>query len=400
MFFLVLVQIQCAWRCKGALNKSKLLIFFKIASIEIQRIFRGFIQRKKVAKKRKWYNAEPGPERIKLGLDLIQKSREEFKNKRNEIDSLHSAQEKVESSINLIYKELRDSEKELDLITSEMEEIDLVEKNINNVCQNMGSVKEKNLSKHASIDQSLQNEKIERKKKKLFLESEFNQLFREIEGKREGLRKLEISIADIEATRQIKDREFDRLQRDLMELLHDQKFELEQVRAKGIELETATAASAASAEATANKARENERQTNNMFHQQEELMKFQFMSMSLSYFSSLSMLQQMRGFSSNTAANAISTSAEAAATAAATAAAANITSLSNGKGFMKSPIESAIDKRETKLKQVQEIEKMIQIPKEQLPQDCRKWTLCDVSRWLSALSLDVYVEVRDSTISN
>ena len=60
---------------------------------------------------------------------------------------------------------------------------------------------------------------------------------------------------------------------------------------KGIELETATATEAAAAAATAAKAKANEKRSREMFSSTEELMKFQFMSMSLSYFSSLSMLR-------------------------------------------------------------------------------------------------------------
>ena len=48
-------------------------------------------------------------------------------------------------------------------------------------------------------------------------------------------------ISDMETTRQRKDREFQRLQRNLMELLAEQKDELDRLRKKGIELETATA---------------------------------------------------------------------------------------------------------------------------------------------------------------
>merc|ERR1712159_613180 len=54
----------------------------------------------------------------------------------------------------------------------------------------------------------------------------------------------EVSIADMDATRVRKDREFSRLQRNLMELLQEQKYELDTLREKGIELETATANSA------------------------------------------------------------------------------------------------------------------------------------------------------------
>ena len=103
-------------------------------------------------------------------------------------------------------------------------------------------------------------------------------MFSEVEAKKTALAQLEIQIADMEATRLRKDREFTRLQRNLMELLEEQKFELDQLRERGIELETATAVSAAAATATAHKAKEHEKRSQAMFQSTEELMKFQFMS--------------------------------------------------------------------------------------------------------------------------
>jgi len=61
-----------------------------------------------------------------------------------------------------------------------------------------------------------------------------------------------------------------------------------------------------------------------MFAQTEELMKFQFMSLSLSYFSSLTMLKQLKDMNADTTTVAVTSSADAAAAAAAASAAANI----------------------------------------------------------------------------
>lgn len=112
-----------------------------------------------------------------------------------------------------------------------------------------------------------------------------------------------------------------------MELLSEQKRELDNVREKGIQLETAVATSAAAAAATAQRARDHEAKAASMYEQTEELMKFQFMSMSLSYFSSLNMMKQMREINADTTTAAVAGSADAAAAAAASAAAASIPSL-------------------------------------------------------------------------
>ena len=104
----------------------------------------------------------------------------------------------------------------------------------------------------------------------------------------------------------------------------EQKQELDDLREKGIELETATATTAAAAVATAQKAKEHEQRSTAMFSQTEELMKFQFMSMSLSYFSSLNMLKSLRDMNADTTSAAIALSADASSTAASVAAAANL----------------------------------------------------------------------------
>merc|ERR1712028_110820 len=92
-------------------------------------------------------------------------------------------------------------------------------------------------------------------------------------------------------------------------------------------LETATAVSAAAATATAHKAKEHEKRSQAMFQSTEELMKFQFMSMSLGYFSSLNMLKNLREINAETTTAAIASSADSAAAATA----ANIPSMKHLK---------------------------------------------------------------------
>ena len=97
--------------------------------------------------------------------------------------------------------------------------------------------------------------------------------------------------------------------------------------------QVASATSAAAATATAQRAKEHEERSSVMYSQTEELMKFQFMSMSLSYFSGLNMMKQMRDINTDTTTAAIAGSADAAAAAAASAAAASIPSLKHTEGL-------------------------------------------------------------------
>lgn len=49
-----------------------------VAANEVQRVYRGYIGRKTVRRRREWTATEPGPERIKLGLKLIEESKRAF----------------------------------------------------------------------------------------------------------------------------------------------------------------------------------------------------------------------------------------------------------------------------------------------------------------------------------
>jgi hypothetical protein len=241
------------------------------------------------------------------------------------------------------------------------------------------------------MEMAIHLKRAEREKKKQELEIEFSLVFGEVEKKKTQLDRLEVALSDMEATRLRKDREFGRLQRNLMELLEEQKYELDALREKGIELETATATSAAAATATAVKAREHEKKSAVLYSQQEELMKFQFMSMSLSYFSSLNMLKEMRDINSDTTSAAIASTAESAATAAAAAAAANIPNVRGLKLGAGDIIESSVASKNAELKLGLEAQNEAKRSKQQpFPKDVRLWSVNDVSRWLETLTLPQY----------
>ena len=239
-------------------------------------------------------------------MELINESKIAFERQSEEIDALHRAQEKAEARVSHIHVELKESERELGILEKELQDIDQIEKDLQELTHErkllqMGIVnavgidktsqlekeeegmavgggghdifdangegdgnrrktvktgslaldKERMRNKQSeahALEMAIHMKRAEREKKKQELESEFTLVFSEVERKKASLERLEVAIADMEATRQRKDREFGRLQRNLMELLQEQKFELDSLREKGIELETATATSAAAGE--------------------------------------------------------------------------------------------------------------------------------------------------------
>lgn len=262
---------------------------------------------------------------------MIEESKKAFEKQQNEINALHQAQEQAEHCVSEINVQLKESEKELAVLEKELQEIDQIERDLQDLTNEaemldmqgaqegstpIGSgvpteeghsataygfetreeARKRQAEKYA-IEMAIHLKRAEREKKKKELEAEFTSVFSEVEQKKSQLRKLEERISDMEATRMRKEREFARLQRNLMELIDEQKYELEMVREKGIELETAVATSAA---ATTQKQLEHQKKSQAMYESTEELMKFQFMSMSLTYFSSLNMVRSLRDLEADT----------------------------------------------------------------------------------------------------
>ena len=398
-----------------AVEEYRVLCVRRLASTEIQRTLRGSLGRKRAYKVRMWSNAEPGPARIKLGLEFIQDSRNAFERQREEIDTLHRAQEKAETRVSHIYNELKDSEKELVYLERQMEDIDhqehdfgedfhrsrihldgMMHRSVANTPTEVESSLGTPIPKeyNSSVEKKAQVERIKREKQRQHLESELSSVLSVVDEKKRALEHLELAIADIEETRQRKDREFGRLQRNLMELLDQQKEELDELRQKGIELETVTATTAITAASTAERARDHEEKTNTIFNQQEELMKFQFMSMSMSYFSSLNMLNNMRGVTSDITASDVSNSANAAVSAAAAAKVASLPSKKSAPIKLQDTINTAQPNGIIgKVKEKQERDAKNDSNIEPMPPDCSLWTIKDVSRWLRNLSLGVYIDV-------
>eukprot|EP00752_Nemacystus_decipiens_P014642 g13039.t1 len=430
------VKVQAWWRCKSAVEMYARARTTSIAAVEIQRCYRGVIGRKKAARRLAWQRAEPGPERLKLGVRLIEDSKTAFEAQRMEIAALHTAGERAVVRTSRIRRELDTSEKELTTLEREMNEIDHIEGELSQLNHQRNMVQQ-GLMKPGetmtgvdtpapsvsavggtegggwggrgggdqalrdaadkeigfALEMQIQIKRAEREKKRQELEADFRGVRQEVELKRRELERVVAAIGEIEFTRERKSAEFRRMQSNLMELLREQKLELDSVKEKGIQLEVATATSAAAASATAQRAKDHEERSSAMFSQTEELMKFQFMSMSLSYFSSLNMLKTMRDINADTTTAAVTSSADAAAAAAASAAAANIPSIKAGK-----VLESVSDavgqeiglKNKILQEKIEAQEEMEEANAHPFPREVRFWTKEDVGHFLTTLGLRQY----------
>eukprot|EP00953_Heterococcus_sp_UTEX-ZZ885_P003174 2237-Heterococcus_DN1.PRE.3 len=325
-----------------------------------------------------------------------------------------------------------------------------------------------------ALEARIQLKRAERAERKRALETDFAAVFKEVGERRAELEKLGSALKDLEATRDRKQykyqlhgvassknsmfllesqhqhcvmhaetrtlttitatttllllqqgREFTRIQTNLMSLLEEQKNELDALRDTGVQLESAAATTAAAAAATAQRAAQHEAAAATAFGQTEELLMFQMMSMSLSYFSSLNMFKQsdtvdtavytfcccdtaqMREIEADTTTAAITSSADAAAAAAAAASAARVPGVhSLGSSTAASASESAyitqggykLGMNGTELKQKREESEAEAAAAEltraarqrTLPPAVADWSLTDVSYWLHSLSLGEY----------
>lgn len=304
-------KIQAAWRMRAARDHYLESRVFDLAALDVQRVFRGYVARKRAKKMRTWQNAQPGPERIQLGLAMVEETKKEHTRQQNELDALHKAQELAEKRVSQIHVELLESENEMSVLEKELQEIDQIEHDLqelvdesetlharavtedntpigSGISQDRGhnatsyglETKEEARKRQAekyAVEMAIQLKHAEREQKKNELEAEFTSVLADVQKKRAALADLESKISDMESTRLRKDRECARLQRDLMELVDEQRYELELIREKGIELETAVSTSAAASAAAASKQAENAKRSQAMFESSEELMKFQFM---------------------------------------------------------------------------------------------------------------------------
>merc|ERR1711968_171120 len=102
----------------------------EVAAVQVQRIWRGVRGRRKAARKRKWDSTAPGPDRLKLGLTLIEETKEAFQTQQEEINALHRAQERSEARVSEIHEGLKESEEELRVLERELADIDQLDRDL------------------------------------------------------------------------------------------------------------------------------------------------------------------------------------------------------------------------------------------------------------------------------
>ena len=211
-------KVQATWKMMVAREEYRLMRVHMVAAVECQRTYRGHLGRKKAARRREWENAEPGPERLKLGLKLIEESKVAFERQQEEIDALHRSQEKAESRVSHIHVELREAEKELSVLERELQEIDQIERDLHELTHerellqlgitgaagigatgdpnggaDAGAAARQIQAESYALEIAIHRKRAEREKRRQELDAEFAAVFQDVQRKKQALNRLEVS---------------------------------------------------------------------------------------------------------------------------------------------------------------------------------------------------------------
>jgi hypothetical protein len=171
---------------------------------------------------KEWEKAEPGPEKLSLGLKRIEESKAEFARQ-----PLHRAQEQAELKVSEIHSSLKESQKELTVLERELLEINQIEtdlheaemlqtKGVDNGAVALGNgivlnqpnetggfeTKEEARKRQAeayAIEMVIHIKRAEREKKRKELEAEFTSVFNDVQSKKQALEEMEGKLSDMEA---------------------------------------------------------------------------------------------------------------------------------------------------------------------------------------------------------
>ena len=127
------IKIQATYRMHRGVEAYRELQVLHLGAVQVQRVWRGWLGRRRAMKKREWENAQPGPARLQLGVSMIEGAREAFERQRIEIDTLHRAQERKEMEISSIHAGLRESESELQTLKRELREVDQMDRDLHDL---------------------------------------------------------------------------------------------------------------------------------------------------------------------------------------------------------------------------------------------------------------------------
>jgi hypothetical protein len=361
------------------------------AATAIQRIYRGHLGRRRAATERdKYIFSKSQTQGIEFGRQMLLEHK------------LHAT--KLQSDVTLLTQEKVAAEEQVEAL---LEEITSFEEGVRILEKEMHQLAKVEVEAASYMDEE---SKYELREQKMRLDHEFGDMLNKIGNRKDMLSDLEVKLSTIDKARQMKEEELRTLERKLVVLLEEQQNELKAIKRKQDVRGALLAAShdqLMNASSTGSNAplqitngngpsstgamnqvavggggfsgpsMKEKQQVAQLMQSTETLMKFGFMSMSMTYFSSINMVKAMRTVSAQD--TVMAALADTQAQRAAEAIPPSTTGVpvgSNGVGSSGQFLPSL---------------KKGQLPGQEAL-NVSSWSVEDVSRWLQTLSLGQYSE--------
>jgi len=295
--------LQAQHRGNKAREYVMILRIRRDAAIEIQRMYRGHVGRMKAKREEeKYIFSQSQSQGIEFGRQMLLEHRLHAARLQSEIALLSQEKASSEESIESLLQEISEFEEGVATLEKEMHQLSKVE------TEAMGVLDEE--------------ARFELREQKIRLDREFGEMLEKIGERKEKLQGFEKKLASLDRARGEKEEELRSLERKLVVLLEEQQKELQGIRKRqekraitngktplltdgnGNFAEGAGGAMLPIAEGEEGIAQaivqhmgpsqQEKKQAANLMQSTETLMKFGFMSMSMTYFSSLNMIRAMR----------------------------------------------------------------------------------------------------------
>jgi hypothetical protein len=316
------VRIQSMYRKRRAMRNAWELRDKHNASINVQRVWRGFLGRARARKERdKYLFSKSQSQGIEFGRQMLLEHK------------LHGT--KLQSEVSLLTKEKLETEEAVEAVLAE---IATFEAGVRALEKEMVELSRAEAEAASTLDEE---SKAELRENKMRLDREFGEMLVKIADRREKLQALEKKLQTLDRTRQAKKEELADLERKLVVLLEEQQRELAAIKARqakageqlvedavsavtgqiarsaggpmaalgnggqstamvpaggggGGAMVAMSGAGGGSAMVPSGPSAQERAEANALMASTETMMKFGFMSMSLTYFSSLNMIRAMR----------------------------------------------------------------------------------------------------------
>ncbi|CAM9463113.1 unnamed protein product [Chrysoparadoxa australica] len=342
-----------------------------LAARTVQRAFRGYIGRRRADRERdKYLFSKSQSQGIEFGRQMLLEHKLHATRLQSEVQLLTQEKVEAEEAVEATMEEISEFEEGVTILEKEMHQLSKIETEAAGV-----------------LDEEA---RFELREQKIRLDKEFGVMLGKIADRKDRLQHMEKKLSTLDRLRLGKEEELRTLERKLVVLLEEQQRELENIRQrqerKGkLLLDGESQNSGVGGMAGgggggySGPSARDKRQAAQLMQSTETLMKFGFMSMSMTYFSSLNMIRAMRTVGASDTIMAAVTS---------NAAKQDMQTGSSGGG---DKAQAMADNEKLGAQPFQPSFKAGELPGSQTLR-VSAWSVDDVARWLQTLSLPQYQE--------